>query len=163
MCIRDRLKTVTVLLTLLALACGGLLYCHVSHPYRAARRHIVRDIGPDRLQAWAVSVLKDPKRSGCFDKYGMMLPEFIPDFITPVDGPLTFICGDTGKTVTVPMEIHLVEGRKDIGLEEHLLLPMGGGFYHYGFRIGRKGFVPREDSQFSFERIADGVWGLHER
>lgn len=55
-----------------------------------------------------------------------------------------------------------VKANPETGSQEHILFACGGGFHHYGLRVGRRGFEPKPDSQFRFERLGDGVWGMDE-
>lgn len=46
--------------------------------------------------------------------------------------------------------------------DEYVWVEFGGGFYHYGLRIGPPGFVPPTERGWRLSRWADGVWYYEE-
>ena len=131
-----------VLITFVA----GWWFWRNAGPYGSLRAE-VRSIGVDRLQSWAVSVLDNPPTEFGAGPEGTLRPDEIPADIRPLA---------QGFVVYRP-------GQPDIGSEEHILFACGGGFYHYGLRVGRPGYQPLPDRQFHFEKLGDGVWGMRER
>jgi hypothetical protein len=120
----------------------------LTDPYSRLRNGVRDRVGVQRLQEWAVSVLDNPPPVGPgLERW--VKPEQMPENIRALlpDGAVVCYQG----------------GRPGVGSGEHVLFACGGGFFHYGLRVGRSGFQPEPDSQFHYEELADGVWGLYER
>ena len=104
---------------------------------------VTDEIGTSRLQEWAVGILDAPPELDP-DDYNNLQP-FLPTDLRSLAG--------FGS-------IRYEDMSNDDPEDDHILLACGGGHFHYGLRIGRKHYTPPDD--FSYERLADGVWFLHD-
>lgn len=139
---RWRRWVVIVMLILLL----GWLALQLFGPYSSVRNRLVYQVGVDRLQQWAVSVLDDPPEEFQVEPPPAVLrQEYIPEDI---------------RRLGCQMIVY-EPGQSDSDREEHILIICGSGFYHYGFRVGRPGYEPISDGEFAFEKLADGVWGQY--
>lgn len=142
---KRRLVIVVVAVGLVVLAAGWWALQRFG-PYSSLRRE-ARSIGIDRLSSWAVSVLDNPPTESGTGPEGALRRADIPADIRPLA---------RGFVLYEP-------GDPESGQGAHILFACGGGFYHYGLRVGRPGYEPRPDSRFHFEKLRDGVWGMYER
>jgi hypothetical protein len=145
--IRFRHGFLCIALALGAAVVIALFSVRSRDPYRDLRLRVQHQVGIPRLQTWAVSVLDNPAQAFAGPE-GRIRNEDLPEDIR--------VLAENGFVV-------YEKARVEVGLEEHILFACGGGFYHWGLRVGRRGYQPSPDSQFHFEQLADGVWGLHER
>jgi hypothetical protein len=122
------------------------------HPYNALRHKAVDEVGIERLQQWAQAILLNPpKEFRHVPKRGLQ-PKHMPKDIQDL--------GDGCYVVYEP-------GDAKTQRDDHLFFACGGGFYHYGLKIGNESYVPEgartvNDQGFEYEKISDGVWGMYE-
>jgi hypothetical protein len=117
----------------------------VFGPYSRPKSCVKWQIGTERLQAWAVETLRDP----------------LPAAAGPSGAINRKHLSEDTRSLASRGFVVFVEARN--GVQEHVLFACGGGFYHYGLRVGAPGFRPAPDGQFGMEKIADGVLGMYER
>lgn len=122
-------------------------YYGLFNPYSSLKRTVVFEVGIDELRDCVVSVLDDPPET--------------------TEGPTSYVYIELtnlpGRLQQLGHTVYYVRGPAVDGPKgEHVLFASGGGFHRYGLKVGRKGYVPEPDSRFSFDEIADGVWGFYE-
>lgn len=112
-------------------------------PYNSLRNRVVWVIGTERLQQWAVATLDNPPPA---DEYGDIRLDRtkLPEDIRSIAGRYPKIVAAENAT------------------EEYVSFSHGGGFYGWGIKVGRPGFVPSSSTSFRYEKLADGVWGFYE-
>ncbi|MCZ6835612.1 MAG: hypothetical protein O7G85_07545, partial [Planctomycetota bacterium] len=139
-------KLCLVPLTMIIVCAGGLYWINPKRHYSSSRSYIVDDLGVQALQDWAITVLDNPTTGGRPYGIGAFEITTIPMNIAEINiGPIIYHPNDPS-----------------ISQQEHILFAGGGGFYHYGLRVGRPGFIPLPDSSYTFEQLGDGVWGQFE-
>jgi hypothetical protein len=129
-----------------ALLVVGWVLLQFLGPYTRLKNRMKWQVGTDRLQGWAMDALENRPPPADVGPPGAIARDALPDDIRPLAAECFVVIVD---------QTHAVE--------EHVLFACGGGFYHYGLRVGSPAFRPTPDRQFRMERLADGVWGLRER
>lgn len=147
---RFRVKKVWVAFVLLIVILGGgWILLQYFGPYSSLKREAIQQVGIERLQNWAISILDHPpEKFNPVGPQGRLLPQDVPVDIQSL--------GENGYIIYEPA--HPMSGG-----QEHILFACGGGFYHYGIRVGRPSFVLSEDSQYQTQKLGEGVWGFYER
>ena len=143
---RAKRPFVRILVTGLAVVAVLWLLLQVLGPYSRLRNRAKWLVGTERLQTWAIEAMRNPPPPAADGPDGAIDVDSLPD--------------DIRKLVPHGFVV-IVEAHNDI--EGHILFAIGSGFYHYGLRVGGPTFEPWPDSQYNFEKLADGVWGQYER
>jgi acetyl esterase/lipase len=126
---------------------GGILLDNL-HPYNLMRHQAQQDVGIERLQQWANSQFDNPPAQ--FSSTGPQRSfrrKDLPQLIRQL--------ADGCYVVYEPRS-------SDSAADEHILFACGGGFYHYGLRVGRRRYKPEPSNSFTYEKLGEGVWGMYE-
>ena len=107
--------------------------CVLSPLFNAPLWMVVQaTVGVDELQKWAIQLIETHPPGAVYE-------EFIP------------------RNIAAIASLVIVLEARD-SRPKHVIIVILMGHMHSGIRIGPPGFVPYQDSSFSFHKWKDGVW-----